>query len=135
MTILNLSLAGTNNSLLNMANSAEIPVISESKATCPCTHSQNSPCRGGIYIDYYYKPPYSGYPENSSYLPPHETVPVIIDRLTEMRDVVKDFVASAANESSNVQKALFVKNNFSKVHFILAAISRAANSTNAQSDN
>lgn len=132
--ILRLTRTGnTNSTLLSTTNPENIPVVSESNGTCSCAQNQNSsPCRGGIYIDYYYKPPYSGYPESSSYLPPKEAVPDIIKRLTKMRNVVKDFVKHAEKNSSNVKKALYVKNNFGKVHYILKAISAAANSTQIQ---
>ena len=111
--------------------SVQIPVISSGPvASCPCAASGSSgPCNPSIYIDYYYNPPYTGYPANSSYLPPADSIPSIVNRLTSIRDLVKNFVQSAKNEKDDVKQALYIKNNYGDIHYLLKAISKAANNT------
>ena len=113
--------------------SVQIPVI-PIPSSCPCAAAAVSdasgPCKPSIYIDYYYNPPFSGYPANASYLPPAESIPAIIERLTSIRDITKNFVHSTKQEKDDVKEALYIKNNFGNVHHILKAISKAANNTN-----
>jgi hypothetical protein len=104
----------------------EIPIVSESKNTCPCSRERTNVCRGGVYVDYYYNAPYSGYPKDSSYLPPVESIPVIVTELTSIRDMVKKFIKKVNKKESNNKKALYVKDNYSKVHYLLQAVEKAA---------
>ena len=117
--------------LASQVNPQEIPIISESKHTCPCSRERKNLCRGGIYVDYYYNAPYSGYPKDEAYLPPSDSVPVIIEKLTLIRDGVKEFVIGANAQESPAQKALYVKTNFAKVKFLLQAIDKAAKKAKA----
>jgi len=111
--------------------SVNIPLIENVQASCSCAAASpgSSPCHPLIYIDYYYNPPYTGYPANSSYLPPSDSIPVIVDRLTNIRDVVKNFVQSTKQEDSDIKQALYIKNNYETIHYILKAISKASNTT------
>lgn len=123
------------------ANVPYIPVVpvAKSSSTCACaaagsagfqsSANQNAACRPAHYIDYYYREPYSGYPKHRNYLPPEETVPVIVERLTNIRNDVKGFVAALRREPDNVKKAIYVKTNFRTVKYLLKAINRAANAT------
>lgn len=112
-----------------LSNEIPLPTSSSTNENCPCASSQQGVCRGGLYVDYYYYEPYSGYPANSSYLPPEDSVPVIVERLTDIRDTVKSFIQEANGEDSDVKKAIYVKNNFAKVQYILQAVNNAANTT------
>lgn len=117
----------------SISSGLSLPTAVANENNCPCAASDtNSPCRGGIYVDYYYNAPYSGYPANSSYLPPVDSVPVILEKLTKVRDIVKEFVQGAKEEDSEVKRAVFVKNNFGKVQFVLQAINKAANATESK---
>lgn len=109
---------------VNPDNITEFPTINSE--SCPCSHNQNQLCRGGIYVDHYYNAPYSGYPANYTYLPPESSIPVIIDRLTTIRQIVKEFVQGSAREDSPAKKAIYVKNNFSKVKHLLFAVNKAS---------
>ena len=108
----------------------EIPVVSESQKTCPCSQEKTNLCRGGIYVDYYYNAPYSGYPKDSTYPPPIDSVPVIIEKLTSIRDSIKEFVSGSNSQESNAKKALYVKNEFSNIKFLLQAVHKAATKAN-----
>lgn len=109
---------------VNSDNVPEIPIVSGD--TCPCAQNQNQHCRGGLYVDHYYNAPYSGYPANSTYLPPVDSMPLIIQRLKSIRDSVKQFVTDAEREKSPVKKAIYVKTNFSKVKHLLHDINKAS---------
>jgi hypothetical protein len=100
---------------------------------CPCATGELGvrACSGGPYVDYYYYEPYSGSPANSSYLPPEDAVPNILAQLTSMRDSVKAFLGTLNAQDSNITKALYLKDNYEQVHFILKAVNRAANATSA----
>lgn len=125
-----------NNNIYNSNDSSDnssSSSISNEFDSCPCAkrfkfRSQNS-CRSGLYIDYYYNAPYSGYPANSTYSPSITSAAQIILKLTEIRNTIKSFLTRVGNEGSSGQRALFVKNNFDKVQFILQAIDKAANVT------
>lgn len=109
----------------------EIPVVSASQHTCPCSLAKANLCRGGIYVDYYYNAPYSGYPRDAAYLPPVDSVPVIIEKLTLIRDTVKEFISGANAKKSDAKKALYVKDHFSNVKYLLHAVHVAARKANA----
>lgn len=110
----------------------EIPIVSESQKACPCSQSQEQTnlCRGGIYVDYYYNAPYSGYPKDATYPPSVDSVPVIIEKLSSIRDSIKEFVSGANSQESNAKKALYIKNDFSKIKFLLQAVHKAAKKAN-----
>lgn len=110
--------------------SVQIPVI-KNVIGGGCRCGDAGPCRPSIYADYYYNPPYTGYPANSSYLPPPDSIPEIIARLKSIRDTTKKFVDAVKQEESDIKQALYVKNNFDSVLFILQAVSKAANDTNS----
>ena len=111
--------------------SVNIPLIENVPVSCPCAaaSSNSGPCHPSIYHDYYYNPPYTGYAANSSYFPPSDSIPAIIERLTDIRDTVNSFVKAAKEEHSDTKQALYIKSNYKNVHYILKSISKASNSS------
>lgn len=111
--------------------SVNVPLIDNAAASCPCAAGAGAgtsgPCRPSIFIDYYYNAPYTGYPANSSYLPPSDSIPPIIDRLTSIRNSVRNFVQSVSREQDDIRQALYIKKNYGNVHYLLKAISEASN--------
>ena len=115
---------------LNLPEPQEIPIVSETKNTCPCSQAKVNLCRGGIYVDYYYNPPYSGYPKDATYLPPVDSIPNIVTNLTFIRDVVKDFIKQVNSQDTDDKKAIYVKDNYSYVQYLLQAVDKAAKKAN-----
>ncbi len=85
-----------------------------------------------MYVDYYYKVPFVGHPRDSQYLPPVETVPDIIERVTSIRDHVADFLNSYSQKDGKSKKALYMRQNFDQVRYLLRGVDRAANATASQ---
>ena len=110
----------------------DLSSIPTENCSCSSSGSSSNPCRGGLYVYYYYNAPYSGYPANSSHLPEVDAVPIIVEKLTSIRDTLKSFLQALSNEGSDVQRAIYVKNNFGNVQYILEAINNSANSTNLE---
>ena len=96
---------------------------------CACSRKGLRPCEGGMYVDYYYKKPFVGHPRDSQYLPPEDTVPDILERVTSIRDTVQDFLNTFNQQSDNPSKALWMRQNFEQVRYLLRAVDRAANAT------
>lgn len=96
---------------------------------CTCVKKGLRPCQGGMYIDYYYNEPYTGSPMDSQYLPPEDTVPEIIERVTAIRDKIRDFLNSFNQQGDNPKKALWMRQNFEQVRHLLMAVDKAANAT------
>ena len=99
---------------------------------CTCTRKGLTPCSGGMYVDYYYNEPYVGSPRDSQYLPPEETVPEIIQRVTHIRDTIGEFLNTFDQQGENAKKALWMRQNFDQVRHLLRAVDKAANSTSLQ---
>lgn len=128
--ILFLKLITSDSVNVNIPEPEAIPIVSEVKNECPCSLAKANLCRGGIYVDYYYNPPYSGYPKDATYLPPVDSIPVIVANLTSIRDTVKNFIKKVTKKDSNDKKAIYVKDNYSKVQHLLQAVDRAARKAN-----
>ncbi len=86
------------------------------------------PCEG-MYVDYYYRVPYVGHPRDSQYLPPQDTVPEIIQRVTSIRDSIRDFLNTFDQQGDKLKKALWMRQSFEQVRHLLRAMDKAANST------
>lgn len=97
--------------------------------SCPCRRDGLRPCSGSVYVDYYYNPPYVGAPRDPHYLPPEESVPKIVQNVTNIRDLVNDFLNTYNQQSDNSHKALWLYQNFNQVRYLIRAVDRAANKT------
>lgn len=119
---------------IDFSKQPNLPAQSALANSCPCLQTTTRPCSGGPFVDYYYRPPYTGSPPNDTYLPPEDAVPVLIAEFTQIRDDVNVFLEHVKQQKNKPHRALYVKQNFGEVQALLQAIDRAANATISSSE-